>query len=51
MIQPSATSTPPNATTSLGPILSASQPSIGVSQVSSATKMLNAIWISATLQP
>ncbi len=41
-IQPSATMMPPTATTSFGPMRSASQPSTGVNQVSSATKMLNA---------
>ncbi len=51
MIQPMATKTPPAAMTNFGPILSASQPSIGVSQVSSAMKMLKAIWMSATTQP
>ena len=46
---------PPNATTSFGPRraprLSTIQPSIGVSQVSSAMKMLNANWIEAIDQP
>src|SRR3984885_15919321 len=47
--------TPPNATISLGPLrgpmASTIQPSTGVSQVSSAIKMLNASWISAIDQP
>src|ERR1700722_17605116 len=55
MTQPSATMMPPKATTSLGPRraprLSTIQPSIGVSQVSSAMKMLNANWIDASDQP
>src|SRR5690348_18330471 len=51
MIQPTATITPPTATTSFGPILSDSQPASGVSHVSRAMKMLNAIWISAIPQP
>src|ERR1700723_2877772 len=46
---------PPNATINLGPlrapIASTIQPSTGVSQVSSAIKMLNASWISAIDQP
>jgi len=53
MTHPSATMMPPNATTNLGPSrgprLSAIQPSIGVSQVSSAMKMLKATWIDANL--
>ncbi len=51
MIQPIATRMPPTAMTIFGPILSASQPSIGVSQVSSATKIAKATWMSATIQP
>src|ERR1700683_3638657 len=55
MIQPRATRIPPHATTSLGPLraprVSTIQPSIGVSQVSSAMKMLNATWIDASDQP
>src|SRR6202035_686956 len=51
MIHPRATKIPPNATISFGPRcgprLSTIQPSIGVSQVSSAMKMVNAIWIAA----
>jgi hypothetical protein len=46
---------PPAATTSLAPRrsprLSTIQPWIGVSQVSSAMKMLNASWIDAIDQP
>ena len=46
---------PPNATISLGPrrapSVSTIQPSIGVSHVSSAMKMLNATWIDAIDQP
>jgi hypothetical protein len=46
---------PPKATTSLGPRraprTSTIQPSIGVSHVSSAMKMLNASWIEAIDQP
>ena len=46
---------PPKATTSLGPRraprISTIQPSIGVSHVSSAMKMLNASWIEAIDQP
>src|SRR5580693_4791752 len=55
MTQPSATMTPPNATISRGPLrgpmASTIQPSTGVSQVSSAIKILNASWISAIDQP
>ena len=55
MTQPSATMMPPNATISFGPRraprVSTIQPSIGVSQVSSAMKMLNANWIDASDQP
>ena len=55
MIQPTPTMMPPNATISRGPFLGPSrstiQPSIGVSQVSRAMKMLNAIWMSAIAQP
>src|ERR1700683_1099910 len=55
MIQPRATNTPPQATTSLGPVraprVSTIHPSIGVSQVSNAMKMLNANWIDASDQP
>ena len=54
-IQPSAMNTPPKATINFGPrwapSLSTIQPSIGVSQVSSATKMLKATWIEAIDQP
>src|SRR5579862_244488 len=54
-IQPAAMSTPPKATISFGPSwapsLSTIQPSIGVSQVSSATNILKATWIAATDQP
>jgi hypothetical protein len=54
-IQPSAMVMPPNATISrgpfLGPIWSTIQPSIGVSQVSSATNRLKATWMSAAAQP
>ena len=46
---------PPKATTSLGPRrvpkVSTIQPSIGVSHVSSAIKMLKASWIDAIDQP
>src|SRR5579885_1616186 len=46
---------PPNATMSFGPvcgpILSTSQPSIGVSQVSRATNIEKATWMAATDQP
>ena len=46
---------PPNAMVNLGPRLAPSvstiQPPAGVSQVSSAMKMLNAHWMSAMLQP
>ena len=46
---------PPKATISLGPRrtprISTIQPSIGVSHVSSAMKMLNANWIEAIDQP
>ena len=55
MTQAMPTSTPPPATTSFGPrrgpSASTSQPPAGVSQVSSAMKMLNDHWISATDQP
>ncbi len=55
MIQPIAIITPPKATISRGPrcapIRSTIQPSSGVSQVSSATNRLKAIWMSATAQP
>src|SRR5579862_8377039 len=55
MIQPRATRIPPHATTTLGPVrtprVSTIQPSIGVSQVSNAMKMLNANWIDASDQP
>ncbi len=55
MIQAIPTMIPPNATISRGPFFapmrSTIQPSIGVSQVSSATNMLKAIWMSATDQP
>ena len=55
MIQPIAIVTPPNATISrgpfFGPIRSTIHPSTGVSQVSSATNKLKAIWMSATAQP
>jgi hypothetical protein len=54
-IQPIAIVTPPKATISrgpfCGPMRSTIQPWIGVSQVSSATNRLKAIWISATAQP
>ena len=46
---------PPNATTNFGPRrgprMSTIQPSIGVSQVSSAMKMLKANWMAAMDQP
>src|SRR5581483_7236526 len=51
--QPSATNTPPAATINLGPFWpreSTIHPSSGVSQVSSATKVLNATWMLATSQ-
>src|ERR1700722_7238424 len=55
MTQPNATVMPPKATISRGPFRAPSastiQPSTGVSQVSSAIKMLNASWISAIDQP
>src|ERR1700761_2439667 len=54
MSQPAAPQRPPKAITSLGPSLprlSAIQPWMGVSQVSSAMKMLNATWIEAIDQP
>src|SRR5580693_2406723 len=55
MTQPSATVRPPKATIILGPLrgpmASTIQPSTGVSQVSSAIKILNASWISAIDQP
>src|SRR6185312_7990363 len=54
-IQPAAMPMPPIATISFGPfcgpILSTSQPSTGVSQVSSAMKTLKATWMAATDQP
>ena len=55
MTQPAPTMMPPKATISFGPRcgprLSTIQPSIGVSQVSSAMKMLKANWIEAIDQP
>src|ERR1700680_3409945 len=55
MTQPMPTMMPPKPTMILGPrcgpSMSTNQPSIGVSQVSSAMKMLNASWISAIDQP
>src|SRR5579863_10299581 len=55
MTQPSPTMIPPKAITSLGPRrgprLSAIQPSIGVSHVSSAMKIEKANWIDASDQP
>src|ERR1700744_6033077 len=55
MTQPNATVMPPNATIRRGPlrgpIASTIQPSTGVSQVSSAMKILKASWISAMDQP
>ncbi len=54
-IHPIPTKIPPKATISrgpfFGPTLSTIQPWIGVSQVSSATNRLKAIWMSATAQP
>src|ERR1700676_222078 len=54
-IHPAATMMPPNATINsaprCGPRMSTIQPSIGVSQVSRAMKMLNANWIAAMDQP
>ena len=54
-IQAIAIIAPPKATINLGPFFgpmrSTIQPSIGVSQVSSATNRLKAIWISAIDQP
>jgi hypothetical protein len=42
MTQPMPTMMPPNAMTSFGPIVSAIQPSIGVSHVSKAMKIAKA---------
>src|SRR3954470_19871546 len=54
-VQPTATMMPPTAIVYFGPnrdpSVSTIQPPAGVSQVSSAMKMLNAHWISAMLQP
>ncbi len=55
MTQPTATMMPPKATISFGPrcgpSMSTIQPSIGVSQVSSAMKIAKANWIEAIDQP
>src|SRR5580700_11710062 len=55
MTQPAPTMMPPPATISLGPRCGPStstiQPSIGVSQVSSAMKIAKANWIEAIDQP
>src|ERR1700747_1774836 len=55
MTQPNATMMPPNATINLGPRrgprISTIHPSMGVSHVSRAMKMLNASWIDASDQP
>ena len=50
MIQAMPTRTPPTSTTIFGPNRSTNQPSIGTSQVSVSTKMLNATWIAARPQ-
>ncbi len=51
MTQPMPTMIPPNAITGFGPIVSAIQPSMGVSQVSKAMKIAKATWIAVRVQP
>src|SRR5574340_251562 len=51
MIHDSPARIPPTSTTGRGPNWSISQPSIGVSQVSQSTKIENATWIAARVQP
>ena len=51
MTHPAAHRKPPTTTTIRGPYLSTNQPSIGTSQVSVTTKMVNATWIADRVQP
>src|SRR5579872_2455873 len=51
MTQESPARMPPTRTTGRGPNLSIAQPSIGTSQVSQSTKIENATWMAALVQP
>src|ERR1051325_2908889 len=51
MAQAMAQSRPPTSTTMRGPNLSTNQPSTGTSHVSVTTKIVNATWMPARLQP
>src|ERR1035437_2579606 len=49
--QPAATRNDAPSTTMRGPYLSTNHPSIGISQVSTSTKMVKATWIAGFVQP